>query len=204
MSFWLALVGLLYAVFLPCFVKGIISHAFKKKKFKDKAFRATHGALFESYKEDKFETAAFEVVVLIKKFFTACSLVFFYSSAVFQLISLILWQIPYIYLLKKYKPYKFKKGNERIIKSEIIYTLGLAQFALIVAVQDRCSLGFYHALDWVCTFTFVIGMIVSLDVFYVALPISFEEQKKLDPKAAEESKELTVNETKGKNAYEIT
>ena len=88
----------------------------------------------ESYKEDSLDTASFEVVVLIKKLFIAFSIVFFFKSPVFQLITLILWQIPYIYLLIKKQPYKFQKGNERIIKAEIIWTLGLIQFCFIVAV----------------------------------------------------------------------
>ena len=48
----------------------------KDRKLDDKNFIRKYGEIYENYKEDEFRTAAFEVVVLLKKLFTAVSLVF--------------------------------------------------------------------------------------------------------------------------------
>ena len=82
-----AFVGIVYTFALPIGIAYLI----KTGKLKNEQFRKDYGAFYESYKEDSFKTAAFEVVVLIKKFLIAISIVFFYGSPAFQLITIIIY-----------------------------------------------------------------------------------------------------------------
>jgi hypothetical protein len=61
-----------YLIFLPLRIVRLVH----KGKIKDKKFRAKYGGIYEVYKEDSLKTAAFEVVVIAKKFLIAVALVF--------------------------------------------------------------------------------------------------------------------------------
>jgi hypothetical protein len=72
-SMFMAFVGLAFIILLPLGYVFLI----KTKDLNDKYIKANFGAVYESYKQEHFKTAAFEVVVLTKKFLTAFSIVFF-------------------------------------------------------------------------------------------------------------------------------
>ena len=120
--------ALIYVFYFPVKILLLV----KSGNLKDKAFRERYGGVYEAYKEDALKTAAFEVVVLIKKLLIAVSLVFLGDHSFIQLLSIIIYTLGYYYLLSFWKPYKLAKANTYFRKSELMFACGLT-FMLVCA-----------------------------------------------------------------------
>ena len=95
----MALLSVIYIIYFPIRIALILKHGMKNRKLNDKEFRKKYCGIYEAYKEDAFRTVGFEVVVLVKKFLTAISLVFLGKYPLVQLISIIIYSVIYYFLL---------------------------------------------------------------------------------------------------------
>lgn len=68
----LAILSALYCVYYPIRIALVI----RRGNLKSKAYYKKFGGIWDEYKEDRYHTASFEVVVCLKKLFIAMALVF--------------------------------------------------------------------------------------------------------------------------------
>lgn len=144
-----------------------IGRLIKKGNLKDKEYIKAYGGIWDEYKEDKFHTAAFEMVVCIKKLFFALALVFLQGMPALQVTVITVVSIIYYVLVLLWEPYKLKYANIFFAKAEFMFVIGLTLLLLIAYKKDALEVDVHKTIGWGITFTFAFGWLRMIQLFFV-------------------------------------
>lgn len=151
----LAIISAAYCAWYPIRIALII----RRGNLKSKAYYKRYGGIWDEYKEDRYHTASFEVVVCLKKLMIAVALVFLGSNSELQIFTLVVTMCVYYAILYCWKPYKLENANIYFLKAELMFIFGLIAVLYLSYKKMAMEANLYTKLGWCVTYCFAFGWI---------------------------------------------
>merc|ERR1711904_443305 len=126
-----------------------------------------YGGIWDEYKEEKFHTAAFEMVVCLKKLFYAIALVALQYKPALQVSLIVAVSIAYYILVLLWEPYKLKYANIFVAKAEFMVVIGLTLLLVIAYKKDDLEVDVHKTIGWGITFIFAFAWLRMTQLFFV-------------------------------------
>merc|ERR1711904_306578 len=144
-----------------------IGRVIKCGNLKDKEYIKVYGGIWDEYKEEKFHTAAFEMVVCLKKLFYAIALVTLQYKPALQVSLIVAVTIAYYILVLLWEPYKLKYANIFFAKAEFMVVIGLTLLLVIAYKKDDLEVDVHKTIGWGITFIFAFAWLRMTQLFFV-------------------------------------